>query len=185
MKGLGSLFQLSVHSLMPRVSSATLRCTLRWRYLVVRAREPALDLVHPGRVRRGEVEHKSRMAKEPGPHRLGLVGCVVVEHQMDRQALGDSSVDELEELDELLGPVSLGHRGDDRAGGDIEGSVEVANTVAPVLGGATQAAPLVASGAWAGCDPALGSGSSRRRERTIAASRGVEVDPHHVSHLTR
>jgi len=48
-----------------------------------------------GRVRRGEVEHKSQMAKEPGSHRLGLVGWVVVEHQMDRQALGDSSVDEL------------------------------------------------------------------------------------------
>ncbi len=45
--------------------------------------EEALDQVHPGCAGGREMQLKARMFLQPGKHLGRLVGCVVVEHQMD------------------------------------------------------------------------------------------------------
>ena len=52
---------------------------------------------------------------------------------MDIQALGDISVDHLEEIEELPGPVALIALADDRVGGNIEGGEQRGGAVALIV----------------------------------------------------
>src|ERR1700732_3448841 len=50
--------------------------------LVGKQCEPAFDLVEPGSAGRCEVQVITRVTGQPGPHWRGLVGGVVVKHQV-------------------------------------------------------------------------------------------------------
>ena len=64
--------------------------------------EPAFDEVEPGRKGGGEVQVKAGMPEQPLLDRLGLVGGVVVQDQVEFEVLGDGGVDDLQEAEELL-----------------------------------------------------------------------------------
>src|SRR5678815_4744769 len=64
-------------------------------------REPALDLVEPGRRGRCEVDVESRVAGEPGLDRRRLVGAVVVHDEVDIQLGRNVGFDGAQELQEL------------------------------------------------------------------------------------
>ena len=63
--------------------------------LVGELAEPALDQVQPRRRGRGEVQVEPRVLGQPGLDVGVLVGGVVVQDQVDLQALGDLAVDGL------------------------------------------------------------------------------------------
>ena len=73
------------------------------------------------------------VAHQPGVDLGSLVGRGVVDDHVDVEVLGHASVDEVQELSELDGPVSLGHVGNDMARGDVEGRVEIGGAVALVV----------------------------------------------------
>lgn len=82
--------------------------------------EPRLDLVQPrGRAWR-EVEVHALVTTEPALDLGCLVGGHIVEDDVDLAARVGSG-DEVEEVEELDGPVLSRGRGRDRAGGDLEG----------------------------------------------------------------
>ena len=78
---------------------------------------------------------EARPAREPGPHFRVLVGCVVVEHQMDIERGGDISLDVAQEREELLVAVAMLAFGHDRAGGDVQGGEQRRGAVADVVVG--------------------------------------------------
>ena len=88
--------------------------------LVGEQREPAFDLVEPGGAGRGEVEVIARVAGEPRFHGRGLVGGVIVEHQMDVEIGRPGLLDRGQELAEFDRAVTLVAAADDMAGGDIQ-----------------------------------------------------------------
>src|SRR5680860_258418 len=74
--------------------------------LVGQVAEPSLDEVEPGTGRGREVQTEARVLGQPALDVGVLVGGVVVQDQMNVQALGGLPVDGLEELQELLVAVS-------------------------------------------------------------------------------
>ena len=66
--------------------------------LVGKQREPAFDLVQPGRAGRGEVQVIARVTGQPSADRRGLVGGIVVEHQVDVEIGGHRRFDRRQEL---------------------------------------------------------------------------------------
>ncbi len=98
--------------------------------------EEPFDLVDPTGVGRREMHVKPRMAREPFLHRRGLVGAVVVTHQVDIQVAGNLVVDFGEELRELNGSVAPVQAGDDGAIGGVERSEHTRCPVADVVRGA-------------------------------------------------
>jgi hypothetical protein len=82
----------------PELSDAGEACALRG--LAAEDREPALDLVEPGGMRRREMEVNVLMSGEPAVA-LGLVGFEVVEDDVDfaRGVSVHDMVHEIEELD--------------------------------------------------------------------------------------
>ena len=76
-----------------------------------------------------------RPPRQPGLHRHGLVGRVVVHDDVDVQPLGDAAVDLFEEVEELPRPVATIALADDEAGGDIESGKERGGAVALVVVG--------------------------------------------------
>ncbi len=122
---------------------------------------------------------ETRMARYPGFDRWGLVGAVVVHHQMHIELGRCGLIDGAQEGEELLGPVPPMHFADDFAGGDVQCRKQGRGAVAAVIMGA----PL---------------GHSRHhRLRAVerlnlaflvhtqhqGAIRRIEVQPHHIAHL--
>ena len=93
-------------------------------------REPALDQVQPGAVGGGEVQVHAGMRKQPPVDGGGLVGGGVVADHVHLQLGGDLGVDAGQEPLELDGAVAGGQLGDDLAGGDVQGGVQVGGAVA-------------------------------------------------------
>ncbi len=69
--------------------------------------EESFDGIEPGAGCWREVEGEPVVAIEPGPNLWMLMGCVVVEDDVDGLVDGDLSVDHVQEADELLVPVAL------------------------------------------------------------------------------
>ena len=94
-------------------------------------REPALDLVEPGGVRRREVKADVAVSGEPEVA-LGLMGTEIVEDDVDLalRLRGDDAVHEVEEFDPSAA-LLVGHR--DLAGGDLEGGEQGAGAMASVV----------------------------------------------------
>ena len=69
--------------------------------LVGELAEEPLDHVHPRAGRRREVQMKAWVLGQPRLDVLMLVRCVVVEDQVDLQALGDLAIDRAQELQKL------------------------------------------------------------------------------------
>ena len=63
--------------------------------------EEALDLVDPGRACGREMDVSARALGQPVADRLGLVGGVVVHHEVDVEFGGHSDLDLIEEPAEL------------------------------------------------------------------------------------
>ena len=84
--------------------------------------KPTLDLIHPRRVRGREVQVVSRMAKKPSFDERGLVGGVVVQHQVHLNTCRDLRVDHLEKLFELQRAVAPKTLADDVARCDVQRS---------------------------------------------------------------
>src|SRR5215467_3201814 len=74
--------------------------------LVGEQAKPALDLVHPRRAGRGEVDVEAGTAGQPGPDLGGVVGGVVVADQVHVKLCGHRFVYGDQELFELDGPVA-------------------------------------------------------------------------------
>jgi len=88
--------------------------------LVGEESKPAFYLIEPGGAGRGEVEVIARVAGEPRFHGRGLVGGVIVEHQMDVEIGRPGLLDRGQELAEFDRAVTLVAAADDMAGGDIQ-----------------------------------------------------------------
>src|ERR1700678_3917019 len=82
--------------------------------------EPALDLVQPGGMGRYKMQMESRVALEPAHNRSRLMRGVVVQHQMHLLPVGNTCVDGLEEMQELLMSMAGMALADYLAGLDIE-----------------------------------------------------------------
>ena len=76
---------------MAASSSAVERWTLRLICVVGQQGEEPLDLVDPGGRGRREVDVPARPLGEPVADQLGLVGGVVVHHEVDVEVLGDAA----------------------------------------------------------------------------------------------
>ena len=88
--------------------------------LVGEESKPAFYLIEPGGAGRGEVEVIARVAGEPRFPGRGLVGGVIVEHQMDVEIGRHGLLDRGQELAEFDRAVTLVAAADDMAGGDIQ-----------------------------------------------------------------
>jgi len=82
--------------------------------------EEAFHEVEPRRRGRCEVQVEAWVCDEPVLDRRGLVGRVVIEHEVHRELVGHLVVDALEKLLELDRPVSAVRRGDHSTRGDVE-----------------------------------------------------------------
>jgi hypothetical protein len=96
-------------------------------------REPALDEVQPARAGRGEVQVKAGVGSEPAFDRGGLVGGVVVEHEVHLQLGGDLAVDRLQQALELDRAMAVVQRSDYLSRGGVQGSEQAEGTVALVV----------------------------------------------------
>lgn len=103
--------------------------------LVGDQREPALDLVEPGAVGRGEVQVEARPPRQPGTHFGVLVGGVIVADQVHIEVLRNAVFDVTQEGQELLVPVAGLALGQDAAISDIQGRKERGGAVADVVVG--------------------------------------------------
>src|SRR5271169_5132652 len=111
--------------------------------LVAEESEPAFYLIEPGRAGRGEVEVIARVAGEPRFHGRGLVGGVIVKHQMDVEIGRYGLLDLAEELAEFDRAVTLVAATDDVAGSDVQGGEQRGRAATLVV----MAAPLDLTGA--------------------------------------
>src|SRR6516165_9521552 len=68
--------------------------------------EEALNHVEPGSRGRREVQMEARMRLEPALYGRGLVGGIVVDHQVEVEAGRGLMVDQLEKAQELAMPVT-------------------------------------------------------------------------------
>ena len=82
------------------------------------------------------------MAGQPTLDGRGLVGRVIVHHQMDVEVVGDPGFESAQEFEELPAAVTREALPDDLAGGDVQGREERGGPVAYVVVGA----PLDLSG---------------------------------------
>ena len=82
--------------------------------------EPTFDLIEPGRVGGSVVDLEARSLCQPESYLGMLVGGVVVYDQMNIKSLRHGLIDALEELKELLMPMTCLALGQDSAGGDVE-----------------------------------------------------------------
>src|SRR3970040_1196403 len=99
--------------------------------------EPALDLVEPRTGGGREMDVEARTPRQPGPHGWGLVGAVVVHHQMHVQGGGNAGLDGAQKLEELLAAVPAMQLADHLAAGAIEGGEACGGAVTTVsMGGA-------------------------------------------------
>jgi hypothetical protein len=112
-------------------SSTTLRCADRRSLRFVSSANQRQ--VHPAGARGGEVQVEPRVLKQPLVDRGRLVGGVVVQHQVQFQAVGDGGVDQLEEPQELLVAVAPVRLGDDRAAGQVKRGEQAGRAVADVV----------------------------------------------------
>ena len=95
--------------------------------------EEALNSLQPGARGWREVERPTRMAGEPCSNFLVFVCSVIVEHHVDQFPCWDLPLDRIEELDELLVPVTLFILADDRAVQNIECREQGGGAVALVV----------------------------------------------------
>jgi len=95
--------------------------------------EPALDLIQPGGGGRRKVYVKARMAREPGAHRGGFVGSVVVHDQMHIQGGGNRRLNGPQELQKFLAAMAPMQLADHLAGGDIQCGKQRGRTMAQVV----------------------------------------------------
>jgi hypothetical protein len=87
---------------------------------------------------KGEVEMVTRMASQPCLDRRGLVGGVIVEHEVEVEIGGHRLFDRVEELTELDRAVALVAAANDPSGGDVERGKQRGGAVADIV----VAAPL-------------------------------------------
>ncbi len=112
-----------------RGENAALKAAARQR------REEALDGVEPRGGRGREVEHPSRMAREPGTDFGVFVGGVVVGDGVDDLARRGRALDGIEEADELLMGVSLHAAAEHGAVEDVQRRKQRRGAVALVVMG--------------------------------------------------
>ena len=124
--GLGSAFQVAIHSRTSVSSAATLFVDAAFEQLIAEESEPALDLVDPRRSGRGELQGEPRVFGQPVPDGGGLVGGEVVTDQVHVEFGGYGFVDGGEEFLELHRAVLAVQGGDHRAVGDVERSEQAA-----------------------------------------------------------
>ena len=97
--------------------------------------EEDLDHVEPGGAGGGEVDVGAGVGLQPGAHLGGLVGCVVVHHQV--QLVVGVGARDLAQEDEQLGTAVAGLAGGcDAAGGDLQGGEQGGGGVPGVVVGA-------------------------------------------------
>src|SRR3984893_12485761 len=99
--------------------------------------EPALHLIQPGSMRGSRVQMVPRMSLEPRPNFLGLVGGIVVQHQMDGKLSRNGTIDLIQEFAELDGTMVWPALTDHRSRGCVQRSEETGGAVAFVIVGAT------------------------------------------------
>src|SRR3546814_7363970 len=75
----------------------------------------------------------ARPLGEPVADQPGLVGRVVVHHQVDLEVLGHIGLDLVEELAELGGPVARQALADHLAGGDVQGGEQRGDAMTLVI----------------------------------------------------
>ena len=83
-------------------------------------REKALDLVEPGGSGRREVDMPAGMPGQPALDGRGLVGGVVVHHQVDVEVVGNPGFESTQELEGLPAAVARKTLPDNLAGGDVQ-----------------------------------------------------------------
>ena len=101
--------------------------------LVAEESEPAFYLIEPGGAGRGEVEVIARVAGEPRFPGRGLVGGVIVEHEMDVEIGRHGLLDLGQELAEFDRAVTLVTAADDVAGSDVQGGEQRGRAVTLVV----------------------------------------------------
>jgi hypothetical protein len=122
------------------------------------------------------------MLKQPALDQRGLVGAVVVEHQVDLERVWNVGVDRVEELAELDTAVSPVMLRDDLAGLHVQGREQRSSTVADVVVGA----PFDLAGTHRQDRLAAVQGLNLRLlvdAQHDGAIRGIEVETDDVSHL--
>ena len=140
-----------------------------------------LDHVEPGGAGGGEVDVDARVGLQPGAHLGGLVGCVVVHHQV--QLVVGVGARDLAQEDEQLGTAVAGLAGGcDAAGGDLQGGEQGGGAVPGVVVGALLDPARLhgqhRGGAVQGLD--LGLLVDTQHHGVV---RGCQVQAHHVGDL--
>lgn len=95
--------------------------------------EPALHSIEPGCAGRGEMQEDARTLGQELLDLLGFVRAAVVQDDMQIQVLGHGAFDLAEEVDELLGAVSLRDSADHLARRDIHRGVQARRAVPCVV----------------------------------------------------
>jgi hypothetical protein len=121
MNGLGFVFHSLIQSRMSRSSSVTLRWAERRSLRQVSSANQRSTRLSQDAEAGVKCRWKRGMPQQPLLDRLGLVGGVVVQDQVEFEVPGDGCVDDLQEAEELLVTVAAVVLGDDRAGDDVQG----------------------------------------------------------------
>lgn len=129
--------------------------------------EPTFDLVKPRTRCRCEMDMKARMPRQPSAHGRGLVGAVVIHHEMHLQVSRDTGFDGAQEFQKLLAPVPPMQLAHHLAAGDVEGGEQGGGTVAQVVMGT----PLWNAGGY--CVPVTPDG---KPDGFKAVDRQVRID---------
>ena len=95
--------------------------------------KPAFDLIEPGGAGRGEMEVIARAAGEPRFDGRGLVGGVIIEHEMDVEIGRHGLLDLAEELAEFDRTVTLVAAADDVAGSNVQSGEQRGRAVTLVV----------------------------------------------------
>ena len=77
------------------------------------------------------------MPQKPRPNFLGLVGGIVVQHQMDGKIGGNNTIDLIQEFAELDGAMVWPAPADHRSRSDVQGREKAGRAMAFVIVGAT------------------------------------------------
>ena len=167
---------------MSALSCWTLRWTPRLILLVGEQCEPAFDLIEPGGAGRGEMEVIARAAGEPRFDGRGLVGGVIIEHEMDVEIGRHGLLDLAEELAEFDRTVTLVAAADDLAGSNVQSGEQRGRAVTLVV----MTTPLDLTGAHR--QQRLGSVECLDLRFLVDAQHQgsvgwVEVEPDNVAHL--
>ncbi len=91
--------------------------------------EPSLDEIEPGGACRGEVEVIARALGQPAVYKRRLVGCRVVQDDVDIQLGGYRGIDLVEEIAKLYRAMARVASADHLAGGNLKGSEERSGAV--------------------------------------------------------